>query len=82
MLKIKNIKQAAGNTANWPASSGGYTEVFYNRETGEVWTVDQVSLGRNGWTQYDDPAIVKVCDTERHMTMKQIRTAIEEAVNA
>lgn len=79
-LKITGLKQASGNTGNWAPRSGGYTEVFYDRQTGEVWTRDQVSLGQNTWTVYDDPAVIKVCNTSRHLTMQQIADAIYGAI--
>lgn len=75
-LKIKGLKKASGETCNWNSRSGGYTEIFYNRDSGEVWTVDQVSIGHNSWTEYDDPAIIKVAETETHMTMQEIADAI------
>lgn len=38
--KINGLRKASGETVNWDTRSGGYTEVFYDRSTGEVWTVD------------------------------------------
>lgn len=80
-LVIKGIKKASGETCNWNPRSGGYTEIFYNTETGEVWTVDQVSLGHNSYTVYDNPAIIKIAETEVKMTMQEIADAISCAVN-
>ena len=79
-LKITGIKKASGNTIDWNPRSGGYTEIFYDSKTGEVWTIDQVSLGHNSWTTYRDPAVIKVCDTDTHMTMQQIANAIRAAM--
>lgn len=79
-IKIKGLRKACGNTANWGPRSGGYTEIFYDRNSGEVWTVDQISLGHNSWTSYRDPDIIKICETEHHMTMAEIREAIAEAL--
>lgn len=81
-LVIKGIKKASGATTNWWLCSGGYTEIFYDTETGEVWTVDQVSLGHNSYTVYDNPAIIKVTETEVKMTMQEIADAVYRAVNA
>lgn len=80
-LTIKGLRKASGNTVNWTARSGGYTEVFYDKSSGEVWTVDQVSLGQNSWTEYHDPSVVKVCNTSRHMTMQQIADAISRKLS-
>lgn len=75
-MKIKGIKKASGATLNWSPRSGGYTEIFYDCSTGEVWAVEQISIGHNTWTEYHDENIIKICETERHMTMKEIKESI------
>lgn len=79
-LKINGLRRVSGETGGWPAHSGGYDEIFYNRETGDLWTVPQVSLGRNSWTVYHDPNVVKVGETAEHMTMQEIADAVADAV--
>lgn len=79
-MKIKGLRKASGETMNYN-DAAKYDEVFYNRETGEVWTRFQYSLGRNSWTEYDDPQIIKVCNTSRHMTMQAIVDAIRERMD-
>lgn len=81
-LTIKGLKAACGRTINWWPGSGGYTEVFFDRATGEIWTVDQVSLGMNTWTQYDDPDVIKVCNATTHLTMQQLADLVYPAVTA
>lgn len=41
-----------------------------------VWTVFQCSLGHNSWTEYHDENIVKICNTDEHMTMQEIADCI------
>lgn len=72
-LKIVGLKKAAAETTNW-IKSGCYTAIYYDQTTGEVWTVDQISS--DSWTEYRDPAIVNICNTETKMTMQQIADAI------
>lgn len=79
-LKITGLKKASGETENYGEYSGKYNEIFYNTNTGEVWTEFQYSLGRNSWTVYDNPAIIKIGETSYHMTMQQIADAVYEAV--
>lgn len=79
-MKIKGLKKASGETRNYGDYSDRYDEVFYNRASGEVWTVYQVSLGGNSWTEYHDPDIIKICNAYRHMTMQQLADAIRERV--
>lgn len=82
-LKINNLRRVCGETGGWPANSGGYDEIFYNRETGDLWTVPQVSLGRSSWTEYpNNPEVVKVGETSQHMTMQEIADAVARAVAA
>lgn len=80
-ITMKGLRKASGATMDYNDDSK-YDEIFYNRETGEIWTVFQVSMGRNSWTQYDDPKIVKVCNTSRHMTMQAIADAIRDTLDA
>lgn len=79
-MKIKGLKKASGETRNYGDYSDRYDEVFYNMESGEVWTVYQVSLGGNSWTEYHDPNIIKICNAYHHMTMQQLADAIVDRV--
>lgn len=78
-LKINGLKAASGETRNY-SDRALYDELFYDRATGEVWTVFQCSLGCNSWTVYHSPNVIKICNTARHMTMQEIADAIYEAV--
>ena len=44
-LKMNNLRAASGNTINWTPRSGGYTQISYDRATGDILTSDHVSLG-------------------------------------
>ena len=79
--KISGLKKASGATQDYGHFSGHYVEIFYDRSTGEVWTREQYSLGQNTWTEYADPAIVKICNTSRHMTMQEIMDAIKSTLD-
>lgn len=79
-LAMKGLRKASGETENYGSYSDKYNEIFYNLETGEVWTKFQCSLGQNSWTTYHDANIIKVCNTSRHMTMQQIADAIRDVV--
>lgn len=75
-LNIKGIKKASGATQDYGYYSGSYDELFYDRSSGEVWTVYQYSLGQNSWTEYHDPSIIKLGNTSEHMTMQEIADLI------
>lgn len=79
-LKMTGIKAASGETRNYGSYSARYVEIFYNRSTGEIWTVFQCSLGHNSWTVYHDQDIIKICETSSHMTMQEIADAVYDAV--
>ena len=77
-LRINGLKKASGCTENYGPYSGSYVEIFYCKTSGDVLVNYQYSLGHNSWTVYDDPDIVKICNTSRHMTMQQIADAIHD----
>ena len=79
-LMIKGLKQASGNTRNYGDYSSEYDEIFYDMNSGEVWTRYQCSIGHNSWTEYHDPDVIKICNTGRHMTMQEIADAIAQAI--
>lgn len=78
-LKMVGLKMASGNTGC--TTPNAYDELFYNRSTGEVWTVFQCSIGHNSWTVYHDPSIIKIGETSEHMTMQEIADLIAEHIS-
>lgn len=79
-LPIKGLKKASGYTEDYGSYSGRYVEIFYDRSTGEVWGNFHYSLGQNSWTEYHDPAVVKICNTNRHMTMQEIADEVHRVL--
>ena len=79
-LNITGLKKASGATYNYGAYSPEYVEVFYDTDTGEVWTVYQYSLGLNTWTEYHDPAVIKIGNYQRHATMQELADDIYNVV--
>lgn len=79
-LKMTGIRSASGDTCNYGTYSPEYVEIFYDLNNGRIWSKYQYSLGHNSWTEYDDPAIIKICNASNHMTMQQIADAIYETV--
>lgn len=77
-LKMEGLEEASKATCDWPRNSGGHTQIFYDRDTGEVWTRDHV--GENSWSEYRDPAIIRVGDTDRHVSAQKIADWIFEEV--
>lgn len=79
-LKMTGIKAAAGNTRQIVPHCGMYYELFYDMDDGRVWTVLQISLGQNSWTEYHDNTILKVGNLSRVTTMQEIADKVSYAV--
>ena len=77
---IKGLKKTSGMTRDFGPYSGHYIEIFFDRKTCEVWGVWQYSLGHNTWTEYHDPNVIKICNTDHHMKMVEIAEAISECL--
>lgn len=75
-LDLASVETAAAATADWPPHCGYYSAVYYNLETGTVWTTDESdsSLGSGGDT------ILCVLRTTRRASAKRIRVAIQETL--
>ena len=79
-LPMNGLKKASGATCDYGYYAQEYDEIFYDRSTGEIWTVYQVSLGHNSWSEYHDADVIKVCNASMHMTMQEIADRIAERV--
>lgn len=79
-ITMKGLKKASGETKDLSGYyTGAYVELFYDRSTGEIWTVYQFSLGQNSWTEYHDKNIIKTGNISIPKTMQQIADMIYEA---
>ena len=74
-LNIKGLKKASGKTYDTP--EGLYFEIFYDRDSGEVWTVEQQA---GQWSRYREDNIIRICGTNRHMTMQEIADEIPDTL--
>lgn len=76
-LKIVGLKKASSDTYNRKWRDQSHDEIFYNRETGEVWAVYQYGLMTR---VYDDPNVIKIVNAWKHMTMQEIADMISQVV--
>lgn len=74
--EITNLAEAAKETVT--CYRGSYIQIFYDIEEKKIYTHYHVS--ENNWTQYDDPAVINVCGTRRHMTQQALADAVAEAM--
>lgn len=76
-LKMNGLKKACGDTKDIEYFEG-YCEIFYDLETGDVWTSYQHNM--NSWTEYNDPNVIKVANVKSYKKMDEIADMIEETV--
>ena len=74
-LSIKGLKKASGET--FDCYGRGHTQINYDMETGQIYT--DFHVGQT-YSVYKGNTVIYVCDTDRHMTMREIKQAIELAV--
>lgn len=77
-IKMVNLKKTSGATIN---SRNGYSQISYDKATGELIEAWHVGSPMNSWTEYHDRDVIHVCNTSRHMTMQQLADAVYRAVN-
>lgn len=72
-IKMTNLKKISGETFN---SQNGYTQISYDRSTGELIACWHYGTSQTSWSEYRDPDIIHICDTESHMTMQELANAV------
>lgn len=78
-LKMRGLKSASGGTKNYGRNC--YIQISYNTRTGEVLTDYHCSIGGNSWTEYHDSDIIRIGNTNQHMTMQEIADAIADELD-
>lgn len=74
-LDQSSLEAAAAATSNWPPHCGYYSAVYYNLETGTVWTTDESDSSLGG-----GDTILCVLRTTRRASVKRIQAAIQETL--
>lgn len=77
-IKMTNLKKISGETVNNPY---GYSQISYDRSTGELLEAWHAGNNMTSWTEYHDPSIIHICDTSRHMTMQQLADAVRDKLD-
>jgi hypothetical protein len=72
------IERVADTLRNWPRGSSGHTAIYWNRETGEMFTRDHHG---DTWTEFDDPAIVYVHTTDRRIGADTLEYIMQGVIN-
>ncbi|MGN0985139.1 MAG: hypothetical protein ACI4OU_01490 [Candidatus Enterenecus sp.] len=75
-INLDKLQDASNGTVNWDGR-GGHTDIFYDRQTGDVWCVDNIG---DNWTEYRDPAIIEVAKTARHYSAQWIADRIYDKI--
>lgn len=77
-IKMTNLKDISRRTVN---NAAGYSQISYDRSTGELLETWHAGSNMTSWTEYHDPSIIHVCDTSRHMTMQQLADAVRDKLD-
>lgn len=77
-IKMVNLRKISGNTVNNPT---GYSQISYDRSTGDLLESWHAGSSMTSWTEYGDPDVIHVCNTSLHMTMQQLADAVRDSLN-
>lgn len=75
-LKLHGIRKACSETS-FASPYGMYVQIAYDPSEDRVLTSLQASS--NSWIEWTD-GIIPVCNAHQHMTMAEIREAVERAL--
>ena len=76
-IKMTNLRAISGATVNNPA---GFSQISYDISTGELIESWHIGSYMTSWTEYNDPDVIHVCNTRRHMTMQELADAVRDAL--
>ena len=78
--KYHGIKKAVGEMPRYNRHDWTYLEVHYDLDEDEAYTHFHCSLGFNSWTEYHDPAVIRVGNYASCVTMAQLKADIKRAI--
>lgn len=76
-IKMINLRKISGETVNNPI---GYSQISYDKSTGELLESWHAGDPLTSWTEYHDPNVIPICNTRRHMTMQQLADAVRDCL--
>ena len=77
-LEMNGLRDAAGETRNFPNRFGSRIQVGYNHKTGEIRCTFHVTP--NSWTEWNDENVIHVGYFSRKTTMQEIADCIAEVL--
>lgn len=75
--EIIGLSECSENMLNWTPGSGCANQIFYDRETGEIWCRTVIGDSR---FKYHDPAIILVATVTKHATETELIDWVSSAV--
>lgn len=79
--KYHGIQEAVDEMPECDRNDGTYLEVHYDIKEEEVYTHFYCSFGFNNWTEYRDPAVVRIgCYTAR-VSVDRLKEDIERVID-
>lgn len=76
-IKMLRLREVSRETVN---NGYGYSQISYDRDTGELLEVWHAGNPLTSWTEYHDSAIITVANTSRHMSAQAIADAVRDAL--
>lgn len=79
-IDLDSLVKSSKETVDLPPLSG-YYGLFYDRSTGEVWTVYHSNNPLSSWTEYRDDDVLSLGAVSRHVSAQWIADLIDEAID-
>lgn len=76
-IKMVNLEEISKETVN---NRNGYSQISYDRSTGELLEAWHAGSPLTNWTEYHDPNVIRVCCTSRHMSQQKLADAVRDAL--
>ena len=78
-INLEDLKTVSEETYNVDWRRGHRLQVYFDRDTGNLWT--KFYFSDSNWTVYHNPAIISVCCPTRHHSQQWLADRIKEAVD-
>ena len=77
-IKMINLEEISKATVN---NRYGFSQIDYDRSTGELLESWHAGNPDSNWTEYHDPNVIRVCCTRRHMSMQRLADSVRDALD-
>ena len=79
--QYQGIQEAVDEMPRYNRNDGTYLEVHYDLDEDEVYTHFHCSFGFNSWTEYHDPAVIRIGCYTRRVSVDRLKADIERVID-